>query len=96
MLADISYTAPDRVAAARAERRRQREQQQSQQQQQAGGSDSASTEAGAGKPSAAKGSGAADAGDEAEPLVRHVVTAADVRAAVGPLLKKVDLSRYML
>ena len=30
------------------------------------------------------------------PVVRHEVTAADVQAAVGELLKKVDLSKYML
>jgi hypothetical protein len=60
---------------------------------------------GAPEKAAAARAAAAEGGDGCQPggggggeagVVRVVVTAEDVRAAVGPLLEKVDLSKYML
>ncbi|GBF99764.1 ATP-dependent protease ATP-binding subunit [Raphidocelis subcapitata] len=71
VLADISFSAPEKAAAARAA--------------------AAAAEDGGGGGGVAEGGG----GGEALP-VRVEVTAEDVRSAVGPLLEKVDLSKYML
>jgi hypothetical protein len=84
VLADISFSAPERVAAARRQRAKEQGQQQGQQQAEAA------------VDSSGDGSGGGERLADAELVVKHVVTAADVEAAVGDLLKQGDVSRYML
>jgi len=94
VLAEISFSAPEKAAAAQPE------------QQQTGGSSSAGGKDESGKSAGSKGSSSSSSSSSSAATtatasadavkVQYDVTAADVEAAVGQLLKTVDLSKYML